>query len=65
MTPVEYINHVKILHAIDLLRTSNLTVEEISYKLNFTSASYFIRVFKKHNGNTPNEERQRIKNFGK
>ena len=63
MTPVEYINHVKILHAIDLLRASNLTVEEISYKLNFTSASYFIRVFKKHNGNTPNEERQRIRNF--
>ena len=65
MTPIEYINHVKILHAIDLLRTSNLTVEEIAYKLNFTSASYFIRVFKKHNGNTPNEERQRIRNFNK
>lgn len=65
MTPIEYINHVKILHAINLLRSTNLTVEEISYKLNFTSASYFIKVFKKHNGNTPNEERLRIRNFGK
>ena len=63
MTPIEYINHVKILHAIEFLRSSNLTVEEISYKLNFTSSSYFGRVFKRYNGNTPMEERIRIKTY--
>ena len=63
MAPVEYINHVKILHAIELLRSSNLTIEEISYKLGFSSPSYFGRVFKKYNGNTPHEERVRIATF--
>lgn len=63
MSPVEYINHVKILHAIELLRSSNLTIEEISYKLGFSSPSYFGRVFKRHNGNTPHEERVRIATF--
>lgn len=63
MSPVEYINHVKILHSIELLRSSNLTIEEISYKLGFSSPSYFGRVFKKHNGNTPHEERTRIATF--
>lgn len=63
MAPVEYINHVKILHAIELLRSSNLTIEEISYKLGFSSPSYFGRVFKRHNGNTPHQERVRIATF--
>ena len=63
MTPVEYINHVKILHANELLRSSSLTIEEISYKLGYESSSYFGRVFKKYNGRTPIEERKRIKTF--
>lgn len=63
MSPVEYINHVKILHAIQLLGQSNLTVEEIAYKLGFSNPSYFSRVFRKHNGNAPNEERDRIRNY--
>lgn len=65
MAPIEYINHVKILHAIELLRSSNLTVEEIAYKLGFTSPSYFIRVFRKSTGKTPREERMRIASYGK
>ena len=63
MSPVEYINHVKISHAIQLLGQSNLTVEEIAYKLGFSNPSYFSRVFRKHNGNAPNEERDRIRNY--
>jgi AraC-like DNA-binding protein len=63
MTPVEYINHVKILHAVEFLRSSSLSVEEISYKLSFTSPSYFGRVFKQFIGRTPSEERHRIKTF--
>jgi YesN/AraC family two-component response regulator len=63
MTPVEYINHVKILHANELLRSSSLTIEEISYKLGYESSSYFGKVFKKYTGRTPIEERKRIKTF--
>lgn len=63
MSPVEYINHVKVSHAIQLLGQSNLTVEEIAYKLGFSNPSYFSRVFRKHNGNAPNEERERILNY--
>jgi AraC family transcriptional regulator of arabinose operon len=45
---------VKILRAITLLeRTDDMTVEEISKKMGFSSANYFNRIFKKKLGTTP------------
>ena len=60
---MEYVNHVRISHAEELLRSSNLTMEEISYKLGFSSPAYFCRVFKKVKGLPPGDERNRIRNF--
>lgn len=60
---MEYVNHVRISHAEELLRSSNLTMEEIAYKLGFSSPAYFCRVFKKVKGLPPGDERNRIRNF--
>lgn len=50
----DYILFVKILRAITLLeRADNMTIEEISEKMGFSSANYFNRIFKKKLGTTP------------
>ncbi len=46
ITPVEYINYVRITKAENLLTTTNLSVLEISMEVGFSSVSYFNRVFK-------------------
>jgi len=40
------------------LLTTNKTVEEIASLINFSSASYFRKVLKKHTGSTPSEIRK-------
>ncbi len=46
ITPIEYINYVRITKAENLLTTTNLSVLEISMDVGFSSVSYFNRVFK-------------------
>lgn len=63
MTPLQYINKSKILHAIELLRTSELSVKEIAYTLGFDNPNYFSRLFTKEESISPAEVRERIRNF--
>lgn len=49
----EYINARRIEKAADLLLKSDLSIEEISKKTGFTSASYFSKTFKKMKGVSP------------
>ena len=65
ITPLEYVNRTKVLHAIDMLRNTDLTVKEISYELGFDNPNYFSRLFKKEEKMTPVETRKRIQNFPK
>ncbi len=44
--------------AEQLLITTNLPIEEISQMLNFSSASYFRKIVKKHSGKTPKQIRK-------
>jgi AraC-like DNA-binding protein len=48
-----YANHIRIEKAKHLLRTSGLQIQEIGYSLGFESSTYFIRLFKKYVGVTP------------
>ncbi len=54
----DYINQIRIHHAIHLLKNSNLKVAEICEKTGFTSSSYFISCFKKQTGLSPTRFRQ-------
>ncbi len=59
VTPVDYLNHYRISRAIVLLvNREDLSVEEISAKVGFESATYFRRVFKTITGKNPRDYRR-------
>lgn len=51
----EYLTHLRIERAKELLKERRLTVKEISWEVGFNSQHYFSRVFKKYVGLTPSE----------
>ena len=58
MTPVEYLQHLRVSRAIALMISDdNLSVEEISERAGFESAAYFRRIFKRLTGKSPREYR--------
>ena len=60
-TPLEMKQKIFCEKASELLITTNLSVEEVSNKLNFSSSSYFRKVFKKHTGKMPLQVRKNAK----
>lgn len=52
---VDYSNDMRVHRAEELLKSTNLSITEISHKLGFGSASYFNRIFKNYNGQTPTQ----------
>lgn len=61
MTPSEFIRHIRLKQAAQLLIGTQLTVNEIFYQTGFNNQSYFFREFKKQYGCSPNEYRSRAK----
>ncbi|WP_062052486.1 AraC family transcriptional regulator [Bacillus sp. JCM 19034] len=59
MTPVDYINHVRINKAAKLLKDTNRSVIDISLEVGFENTSYFIRMFKRKKACTPSEFRKK------
>lgn len=53
LAPIEYLNQIRINHAIELLRISELSIKEVCYESGFQSPQYFSRIFKKQVGVTP------------
>lgn len=51
---LKWINHIVMLQAKSLLKTSDLSVKEVSNQLNFQDPSLFCRYFKQHTGLSPN-----------
>lgn len=45
-----------------LLYTTDKAVKEVAYTLGFSDQNYFIRLFRKVTGTTPQEYRRRMKN---
>lgn len=55
MSPVHYINAVKVERACRMLLGSEITVDGICEALGFYDTAYFHKVFKKYTGKTPGE----------
>lgn len=63
MTPVEYINLVRIEHACERLKNSDDTMEEIALKTGFLSQATFNRNFKKIVGLPPYQWKKQSDNY--
>ena len=50
---LEWLHEAVLIEAKMLLKTTDLTVQEISDRLSFSSPSAFVQFFKKHTGTTP------------
>lgn len=57
MSPVQYINRLKIDKACQMLQSGDISPGQISDFLNFYSLPYFYKVFKDHTGMTPHQYR--------
>lgn len=56
-SPKEIIDYSVVLELKMLLKSTELSVQEIAYRLNFPDQSYLGRYFKKHTGKSPSEYR--------
>lgn len=57
----EWIDEHVVLEAKVLLKTTKMTIQQISDNLNFTDQSFFGRYFKKHAGSSPKKFRDGLK----
>jgi Transcriptional regulator containing an amidase domain and an AraC-type DNA-binding HTH domain len=56
-SPYEYLILIRLNHAKNLLKTSNLLIKEIAFECGFNSESNFLITFKKHTNMSPKEFR--------
>lgn len=61
VSPLQYVNRKKVERAQLLLLTEDMTVKEVAYTLGFSDHSYFIRLFRKITGRTPQEYRKTMR----
>ena len=59
MSPIEYINHIRIKKAKEYLGFTNLNACEIARRCGYENNNYFWRTFKKETGISPGEYRKR------
>lgn len=55
----EYLNRLRIAHAMDLLNEGRMSIAEIGCCVGYSEHSYFCRVFKKITGDTPSSFRRK------
>lgn len=57
VTPNEYVKNYRYAYAAQLLRTTNLTIQEVIYRIGLTNKTVFYADFRKIYGMTPKEYR--------
>lgn len=55
---VEYLTRIRMERAMELLKNSNIKIQDIAEKTGFSNQRYFSVCFKKHFGKTPTEFRE-------
>ena len=64
MTPLDYLNRVRMERAVFLLKSTNFNIPVIARQTGILNSAYFSKLFKKTYGETPGKYRQRC-NGGK
>ncbi len=62
ITPLEYINELKLNYAANLLMSSNLSIAEICYECGFQNLSWFYSLFNEKYSMTPNKYKKNMNN---
>lgn len=60
MAPAQYYMSMKVQRAKDMLRSTTMSVKEVSFALHFETPEYFSRIFKKKTGMTPSQFREQL-----
>lgn len=58
MTPIKYLNELRIRNACQMLKNTNKNITEIAYDVGYSDSNYFSRVFKNVKGLTPRRYRK-------
>ena len=58
ITPINYLTHLRLDRAKELLKDPNLDITEVAFDSGFDDSNYFSRVFRKKLGTTPRAYRQ-------
>jgi transcriptional regulator GlxA family with amidase domain len=61
VSPQAYLQNLRITHAQELLKHSNLGVGEIAWQIGLQDASYFSQLFRRHCGMSPLNYRQAVR----
>lgn len=61
LSPTEFIRDIRLMRAIELMKSGSYNIDEIGLLVGFNSTSYFIRSFKKKYGKTPFTFRSELK----
>ena len=59
LTYIDYLTNIRINHAKEYLKNSELTIEEIGNKVGYLNLSSFIRTFRRKTGETPSKYRNK------
>jgi AraC-like DNA-binding protein len=59
-TVTEYIRHVRLESARDLIRTTDLNISQIVYTIGLSSRSYFSKIFREKYDITPNQFKKKL-----
>jgi AraC family transcriptional regulator, arabinose operon regulatory protein len=57
--PLNYLNHLRMQRAVQLLNTTDLPIKQISDMIGFSDQFYFSRAFNKMHNHSPSEHRRR------
>lgn len=60
-SPVEYLHHLRLTASRDLLKSTNLSINELALHTGFQDVSYFCRLFKQKNQVTPSAYRVSVR----
>jgi transcriptional regulator GlxA family with amidase domain len=61
VSPQTYLQRLRISHARELLKRSNLGIAEIAWQLGLQDASYFSQLFRRHCGVSPLHYREAVR----
>ena len=58
-TPIELIRHIRLHRAQEMLKNTELTIQEITYSVGFTSPSYFTKCYRQKFGRNPSQDQRK------